>query len=775
MLDLRARPPVLRSIALLAPFALASGVLADTYCINYRDYPGRVAEVPFVMSRHGNGAIDALRGVTEYDIAERGDLTFVARGPDGMHIYDRDGFVGSFDDVQVDVYSIALTDDPDCIWVGGLDSVSRVDVSDPVNPMVIETIVLPNSSKVDRLSYSNNTLLAHGEGDSYRVRLAGPCGPKLGEDAITNVVFASIGSDLENGIAAFVGTNSLAVGDFDANPPTIVGPTSVPGGVTGVAVMDGRIFVTTLAGLRVYNALLQLLGQNTSVPNLLGIDTARGTDDSDLVVVLDTNGRTHLLDADTFQRRASLAGPSDGVSLSSGGDAITVRRDGSTSVEGLGVYRVGGVAAPAPHATFEAVVPVTVQVWRTFIPQLVLLTLFTHSGGMTGGLAECADVTDPTNPTPVDQIDLPAVTKLARFQHDQRRGGAPRGVPSTYFAVGSLLDFKILDATDPANLAIVGSLPGSSSEVAAAEDGSLVLRSTNAPGFQVVDVSDPANPLDRGFVSTPNAINDMVVDGTRAVVATTGLTGRWDVSNPDAPTLEHATGLTGVRSVAASASADRYYLGSTGNGRRIVLYDFATQSELGSVNVGAGRLSVYTHAPGPLTGGGAEFVYASDADRSMFVIDWTDPMNPELLGEYTDPAMVPRGIAATDEVVVLANGAFPGDVLILPAQSTGGGATDAPLVTSAGGDWLGAAWPNPFASSTSIEMMLSRVADVRVDVYDVSGRRVSTLASAELGVGRHVFSWDGRSERGATVANGVYFVRVVAGDVVARKKVVVVR
>jgi len=774
MLDLIAHPRPLRLATLLAPLVLVAGAVADTYCIDYRDYPGRVADVPFVGSRDAARTGGDLRGLDTFDIADNGTLSFVAFGQDGMEIYDRDGFVGSFDDQEVIVHSITLTDDPNCIWIGGFDSISRVDVSDPANPMVVETIDLANASRIKSLAFSDNTLLARGEGDSYRIRLAGPCGPKLGEDAITNVAFASIGSDLENGLAAFVGTNSLAVGDFNANPPVILGPISVPGGVSGVVVYQGTVVIATMAGLRQYNAILQLLGQNTSVPNLLDVDTGRGSDDTDLVVALDTNGSAHLIDPVTLQRRASLAGPSDGVSLSSHDDAIAVRRDGSVSEEGLGFYRIGGVAFQ-PNATIDdTTVPSVVQIPYAYgVGTLALL--IGDAGGMTGGRIFSKDVTDPTSPTTLDEIAAAAVTKMARFQENLRRGGALRGAPSTYFAVGSLVDFKILDATDPANLAIVGSLPGFSSEVAAAEDGSVVLRSTNAPGFHVVDVSDPASPFDRGFVATPNAINDMVVDGTWAVVATTGLTGRWDVSNPDAPVLEHATGLGGIRSVAASASADRYYLGSTGTAGRIVLYDFATQAELSSVNVGAGELSVYTHAPNPLTGGGAEFVYASDADRSMFVIDWTDPLNPELLGEYTDPAMVPRGIAATDEFVVLANGAFPGNVLILPAQTPGGGATDAPLIASNSGALLGAAWPNPFTSSTSIELMLNRVSDVRLDVFDVAGRRVHTLASTELGAGRHVFSWDGRSDVGAPVANGVYFVRAAAGGEVARKKLTVVR
>ena len=67
---------------------------------------------------------------------------------------------------------------------------------------------------------------------------------------------------------------------------------------------------------------------------------------------------------------------------------------------------------------------------------------------------------------------------------------------------------------------------------------------------------------------------------------------------------------------------------------------------------------------------------------------------------------------------------------------------------------------------------LRRDVPVRVDLYDVSGRRVRTLFDAERSAGRGSVAWDGRLADGRTAASGVYFVRLRAGSLTATRKIV---
>jgi Tol biopolymer transport system component len=68
--------------------------------------------------------------------------------------------------------------------------------------------------------------------------------------------------------------------------------------------------------------------------------------------------------------------------------------------------------------------------------------------------------------------------------------------------------------------------------------------------------------------------------------------------------------------------------------------------------------------------------------------------------------------------------------------------------------------PNPFNPSTTIRFRLAEPGDASVCVYDVHGARVRTLARQRFPEGTHEARWDGRDDDGATVATGIYFVRV---------------
>lgn len=78
--------------------------------------------------------------------------------------------------------------------------------------------------------------------------------------------------------------------------------------------------------------------------------------------------------------------------------------------------------------------------------------------------------------------------------------------------------------------------------------------------------------------------------------------------------------------------------------------------------------------------------------------------------------------------------------------------------------------PNPFRGTTAIRFALPKGSVVRLEVFDVQGRRVATLANAYLPAGYHVVEWDRRTEGGAQLRAGIYHYRIRAGSFRARKK-----
>jgi hypothetical protein len=82
---------------------------------------------------------------------------------------------------------------------------------------------------------------------------------------------------------------------------------------------------------------------------------------------------------------------------------------------------------------------------------------------------------------------------------------------------------------------------------------------------------------------------------------------------------------------------------------------------------------------------------------------------------------------------------------------------------------------NPVRGAVRFRMELPAAADADVQIFDVTGRRVQTLARTRFAAGRHTLEWDTRDAHGARAAHGVYFVRARFGDVEAKHKIVVLR
>lgn len=68
--------------------------------------------------------------------------------------------------------------------------------------------------------------------------------------------------------------------------------------------------------------------------------------------------------------------------------------------------------------------------------------------------------------------------------------------------------------------------------------------------------------------------------------------------------------------------------------------------------------------------------------------------------------------------------------------------------------------PNPFNPETTIRYRLPERSQVRLDVYNTLGQRVTTLVEAEQEPGEHQLRWDSRDEAGQQVASGVYLCRL---------------
>ena len=89
-------------------------------------------------------------------------------------------------------------------------------------------------------------------------------------------------------------------------------------------------------------------------------------------------------------------------------------------------------------------------------------------------------------------------------------------------------------------------------------------------------------------------------------------------------------------------------------------------------------------------------------------------------------------------------------------------------------------YPNPFNPETWIPYQLAKPAKVTVSIYATDGTLVRTLALGYQPAGVYhdksrAAYWDGKNELGESVASGVYFYTLTAGDFTATRKMLIIR
>lgn len=84
-------------------------------------------------------------------------------------------------------------------------------------------------------------------------------------------------------------------------------------------------------------------------------------------------------------------------------------------------------------------------------------------------------------------------------------------------------------------------------------------------------------------------------------------------------------------------------------------------------------------------------------------------------------------------------------------------------------------YPNPFNPCTTIRYDLAKDSYVILKIYNINGQLVTTLLDKKQAAGLHDVKWDGTGVHGENVSNGVYFYRLIAGEVELSDKMLLLR
>ena len=78
--------------------------------------------------------------------------------------------------------------------------------------------------------------------------------------------------------------------------------------------------------------------------------------------------------------------------------------------------------------------------------------------------------------------------------------------------------------------------------------------------------------------------------------------------------------------------------------------------------------------------------------------------------------------------------------------------------------------PNPIRSNASIKLTLPKACHVKIQVYDVTGRRVAIAKNERMKAGRYVIPWKPNH-----LNSGTYFCTIIAGENKEKKKLVIIK
>jgi hypothetical protein len=283
-------------------------------------------------------------------------------------------------------------------------------------------------------------------------------------------------------------------------------------------------------------------------------------------------------------------------------------------------------------------------------------------------------------------------------------------------------------------------------------------------GLLIVDISDPDSSQIASFFNTEGYLYDVFVSGDYAYLANDDRGLRIiDVSDPIEPKevgywlQEYIVDVYVKDYLAIVASSVNLFI--------LDVSDPANPKEIGSLQVSDRgydwELSVSNN-----------YIYMAGF-KEIYIIDFSIPKSPEEVG-FIDVIVDVNGIDSKENLFYFGD-KFRGLFIYQNDFLTGIRDNVKPDKAIPKTFSLSQNYPNPFNPSTTIQYDIPEVSGavpVKINVYDIRGRLVRKLVDQEKEPGHYQIYWDGRDEKGNKASSGVYFYRIIAGDFILTRKMI---
>jgi flagellar hook assembly protein FlgD len=84
-------------------------------------------------------------------------------------------------------------------------------------------------------------------------------------------------------------------------------------------------------------------------------------------------------------------------------------------------------------------------------------------------------------------------------------------------------------------------------------------------------------------------------------------------------------------------------------------------------------------------------------------------------------------------------------------------------------------FPNPFNPETTIRYGIDEAGPVRLTIANQLGAEVAVILEEWRSAGQHEVRWNATNSNGMKVAAGIYYVRLISGETVLHKPMVLLR
>ena len=295
----------------------------------------------------------------------------------------------------------------------------------------------------------------------------------------------------------------------------------------------------------------------------------------------------------------------------------------------------------------------------------------------------------------------------------------------------------------------------------------------NYTGTYIMSLADPENPVDIGFIPTPD--NHDIVARNDTVWVAEGYQYQysvWFASNPQAPVkfVQITDPNFGYAHNIWPFEDGRYFLTTEETDFKTVkIWDMATPISVSMVGqyLGTSNLAHNVQVKG-------DSVYISHYESGITVVDISDPSQPVEVGYYdTYPASDLEefhgcwGAFPYSQNGYIYASSLEGYLHVLKFANPLGLSKPVPHVR------LVEAFPNPVVATTQIAFQLNKPGPVKIEIFNLSGQKVITLLNENRKGGANFVEWNASNDNGTRVASGTYIYTVSTADQSVSGKLVV--